>query len=287
MTSVTRVNPLQTANASEDWPCLFMSRRVTWAHDLGCSIGTRVTRVTRVAQSKSAILTWWEETAVSIFLASIKRCNWKTPSRDYPRCIRPCRVNLSCSIYISPAFVLCLLSCPVSSLLFCVFSLVLFRLSYSVSSLLSCVVSLVLCLFSCSVSSLLFCVFSLVLCLLSCFVSFLLFCFVSLVLCLLSCSASEKRLLVLYHQRFILCHHFFFSIMIACYVSSSLGLCHLISPHLQHVQTTNVYFIIATNIQYSPNCSMTEKYTCGLFLRGSSTKCHQVWTIRIFQCVPY
>ena len=55
---VTRVNPLQTAIASGsglgDWPCLSMSRRVTWASDLGCSIGTRVTRVTRVAQSKSA-----------------------------------------------------------------------------------------------------------------------------------------------------------------------------------------------------------------------------------------
>ena len=52
------MNPLQIAIAScsnlEDWPCLSMSRRVTWASDLGCSIGIRVTRVTHVAQSKSA-----------------------------------------------------------------------------------------------------------------------------------------------------------------------------------------------------------------------------------------
>ena len=63
MTSVTRVNPLQTAIASgsglEDWPCLFMSRRVTWVSDLGCSLGTQVTRVTRIAQSKSGAQFRW------------------------------------------------------------------------------------------------------------------------------------------------------------------------------------------------------------------------------------
>ena len=58
MTSVSRVNHLKIAIAPgsglEGWPCLSMSRRVTWASELACSIGTRVTRVTRVAQSKSA-----------------------------------------------------------------------------------------------------------------------------------------------------------------------------------------------------------------------------------------
>ena len=55
-----RLNPLQTAIDSgsglEDSPYLSMSRRVTCASDLGCSIGTRVTRVTRVAQSRSAVV---------------------------------------------------------------------------------------------------------------------------------------------------------------------------------------------------------------------------------------
>ena len=59
MTTVTRVKPLQTTIASgsgiEDSPCLSMSRRVKRASDHGCSVDTRVTQVTRVAQSKSAI----------------------------------------------------------------------------------------------------------------------------------------------------------------------------------------------------------------------------------------
>ena len=59
MMSVTRVNPLQTAIALgsglEDSPCLPISRRVTLASDLGCSIGDRVTQLTRVAQSTSTI----------------------------------------------------------------------------------------------------------------------------------------------------------------------------------------------------------------------------------------
>ena len=57
------MNHLQTAIAMgsgfDDWPCLSTSRRVTWASDLGCTIGIRVTRVTCVAQSKSAMV-WWD-----------------------------------------------------------------------------------------------------------------------------------------------------------------------------------------------------------------------------------
>ena len=59
MTSVTRVNPLKTAIASgsglEDSPSLSRWRMVMWTSDLECSTGSRVTQVTRVAQSKS---TW-------------------------------------------------------------------------------------------------------------------------------------------------------------------------------------------------------------------------------------
>ena len=57
MASVPRVNPLQTAIASdsgfEDSPYQEGSLKQV-SSDLGCSIGTHVTQVTRVAQSKSA-----------------------------------------------------------------------------------------------------------------------------------------------------------------------------------------------------------------------------------------
>ena len=48
MTSVNRVNPVKLAIAESK------SKIVTCSSVLGCSIGTPVTRVTRVAQSKSA-----------------------------------------------------------------------------------------------------------------------------------------------------------------------------------------------------------------------------------------
>ena len=90
MTSVTRVNPLQIAIASgsglEDWPCLSMSRRVTWAGDLGCSIGTRVTWVTRVAQSKSV----WERPRLADILPvwsnMCRTCKeWRVGSRHHDK----------------------------------------------------------------------------------------------------------------------------------------------------------------------------------------------------------
>ena len=44
-----------------------MSRRVTWASDLGCSIGTRVTQVTRVAQLKLAQVNILEYTRCMLY----------------------------------------------------------------------------------------------------------------------------------------------------------------------------------------------------------------------------